>query len=644
MHLSVPRRITLVSFLGIALRSNPALAAVQIPVTEILYHSTAASFQPNTAPRPWIQYAPDGSIGLVYRTTEYDSATQKYTLRIVYRAFRPDGSATEETVVEAVDVSAYVLPSTFMLFYDPLVQPHVVMPASGNRGGVITSYILHYWKTGAVWQSEAIDYPFQPSSVDFASAIGPSGDLHLLVRNHKYSSANIDFSLYYMTNRAGAWTCQRLEHYVWPVQPIWWNTDPPNLSLVVDDQGYAHAAYVLVYTPSPYYATAECRYATNRSGVWQFEIVVGPGDYDAFAGVYPCVAVRPNGEPAIASTYQSFAETGSMSNERLCYSTRSGPNAWQTATLATAADGYVGSDGNRFTGAWPHLRFDQSHRPHIVFADRASYHTPYQQTYVGQIRYAFHNGSEWNFATLYRQPVPVNPDNCEQIRVPNLAVSPGGGRLGVVGIRRVAAAGQVSWDVVRIQALNTTGDDAANTLRISGWTAPQTWLAFQSASGLMRAKVQAHSNGAYLFSLLPPGWSGTVTPSKTYCAFSPSGRTYSNLAAHQDNQNFTLLMGAIEGSVRNTETGRQPSGVLVKLFSRDGSYTGSSQTTNPQGNFRFNVVEPGEYFLTLSLAGYKPGRWPYDGCFIVQSNQTDTQWQIPLSPLATRAMRWTAYR
>ena len=48
----------------------------------------------------------------------------------------------------------------------------------------------------------------------------------------------------------------------------------------------------------------------------------------------------------------------------------------------------------------------------------------------------------------------------------------------------------------------------------------------------------ANSSGDYSFTV-SPGWSGTVTPSRTGFAFSPASRTYTNVTANQTAQNYT---------------------------------------------------------------------------------------------------------
>ena len=48
----------------------------------------------------------------------------------------------------------------------------------------------------------------------------------------------------------------------------------------------------------------------------------------------------------------------------------------------------------------------------------------------------------------------------------------------------------------------------------------------------------SNSSGDYSF-FVSPGWSGTVTPSRTGFAFSPASRTYTNVTANQTAQNYT---------------------------------------------------------------------------------------------------------
>jgi len=42
--------------------------------------------------------------------------------------------------------------------------------------------------------------------------------------------------------------------------------------------------------------------------------------------------------------------------------------------------------------------------------------------------------------------------------------------------------------------------------------------------------------------IVPSGWSGAVTPSKSNYGFSPTSRTYSNVTTSQTNQNYTGTM------------------------------------------------------------------------------------------------------
>ena len=68
----------------------------------------------------------------------------------------------------------------------------------------------------------------------------------------------------------------------------------------------------------------------------------------------------------------------------------------------------------------------------------------------------------------------------------------------------------------------------------------------------------ANGTGDYSFTV-SPGWSGTVTPSKTGFSFVPGNRAYTNVVASQTAQNYTarpvvfkfVSMGDAQGEVAN---------------------------------------------------------------------------------------------
>ncbi|MDY6952743.1 MAG: cytochrome c3 family protein, partial [Thermodesulfobacteriota bacterium] len=59
------------------------------------------------------------------------------------------------------------------------------------------------------------------------------------------------------------------------------------------------------------------------------------------------------------------------------------------------------------------------------------------------------------------------------------------------------------------------------------------------------------TSGGWYSAIVDPGWSGTVTPTKTGCTFSPESRVYSSVTAWQTSQNFTpsCVTHTISGSV-----------------------------------------------------------------------------------------------
>jgi hypothetical protein len=71
-----------------------------------------------------------------------------------------------------------------------------------------------------------------------------------------------------------------------------------------------------------------------------------------------------------------------------------------------------------------------------------------------------------------------------------------------------------------------------------------------SYTDIIAKTVVSDSNGNYTIAV-PVGWTGSITPSLTNYTFSPTSRTYTNLAANQTGQNYTaaLITYAISGNV-----------------------------------------------------------------------------------------------
>ena len=90
----------------------------------------------------------------------------------------------------------------------------------------------------------------------------------------------------------------------------------------------------------------------------------------------------------------------------------------------------------------------------------------------------------------------------------------------------------------------------------------------------------ANSNGDYAFNV-PPGWSGTVTPSKSGYRFSPASRAYSNVTTYQPEQNYTAIpLYTISGNVGIGGTTLSYTDGIPKTV-----------TSQPNGNYSLAVPE-----------------------------------------------------
>ena len=114
--------------------------------------------------------------------------------------------------------------------------------------------------------------------------------------------------------------------------------------------------------------------------------------------------------------------------------------------------------------------------------------------------------------------------------------------------------------------------------------------------------VTTDGSGTYAFQPCP-GWSGTVTPSRTGYIFIPTSRSYSDLSSDKTNQDFMAYEAqpetiVISGTV-TTATGTGISGVLLTF-----SNGGGTATTDGSGNYS-NVVSHGwSGTMTPSKTGY----------------------------------------
>jgi hypothetical protein len=138
--------------------------------------------------------------------------------------------------------------------------------------------------------------------------------------------------------------------------------------------------------------------------------------------------------------------------------------------------------------------------------------------------------------------------------------------------------------------------------------APMAVLAYMNGAPMT---VTADGSGNYTF-YVPPGWSGTVTPSLSGYTFQPASRTYTSLADGQNGQNYTVATRPVAGTMKVTwlpyDSGTQtitPStlpvtSATVQAVLADGTVLAG--TYDPaSGAFSVGNVPPGA--VTLVCAG-----------------------------------------
>ncbi len=192
-----------------------------------------------------------------------------------------------------------------------------------------------------------------------------------------------------------------------------WNfTKLPALTATMRYAYHADAKGVYVLYRNTAYPCDPCNVdvhlATLKTGAtsWTTEVVQAGkwGDpYDAFieAG---SIGTDSKGNFWVAAHFTRRVLTGSYkSTELRIYGRKDG--AWCAEVIASANDGYVGTDGASFTGGDPYLALDSADRLHVVYRDLSVWHDSNggQNTSRGQLRYAVRSGDTWTTATLIKQ-------------------------------------------------------------------------------------------------------------------------------------------------------------------------------------------------------------------------------------------------
>jgi hypothetical protein len=369
----------------------------------------------------WMQYSPTGELGqLVWNggTLVYRSRVQNawHDTNIVGVGGFAVGSYDS---VDAVQQAS----QTAQLVFTSDGAPHVLFLEKQWNGaaGRYQTLIEHYARTAAGWQkveTYAPPWTSQWGPNNLVAAAGPNNTIHLVFSETNVAATGVGnfgsgWLHYAVRNGNGTWGQSKIADTADLSQDVWFTGGrwaPRFLSLAVDAQNVAH----VTYTPQFYIAGAfstvnsTLMYANNRGGTWSSQVVMGPQDGTADAGLGASVAVAPNGEVSIASYYVDRYTTGSPQTSQLMYHKLTA-GGWVHSVVTTTPDGYVAADGPKFTGFAPQLFFDSAGRANIVFSDEAGQHLPvsFANEFAGQIRLATWTGSSWSIQTVYHQTNPL---------------------------------------------------------------------------------------------------------------------------------------------------------------------------------------------------------------------------------------------
>src|SRR5262245_47527091 len=369
----------------------------------------------------WMQYSPTGTLGQLI----WDGQM------LVYRT-RSGGAWHSENVARSDDFTKLQYNSrdemqtasqTAQLVYTADGVAHALFLEKQYRWQTndYQTFIRHYARTPVGWRMvETIAPPWRSTwgPNNLVAAAGPGNSLHLTFTETTVAATAVGHfgtgNLWYATNKTGRWTFGKIAATADLNYDVWimgMRYAPRFLSLAVDKQGNAHVTYTPQFYISGAFGTvqSDLKYASNASGAWQSETVVAASDGSADAGLGASVAIAPNGTIAIASYFVDRYESGSPQSAVLLYSTRNADGTWTTVNAAITPDGYVGTDGAKFTGFAPQLSFDAQSRPTIVFSDEAGQHLPvsFSNEFAGQIRSATLVNGSWVMNTLFRQSDPL---------------------------------------------------------------------------------------------------------------------------------------------------------------------------------------------------------------------------------------------
>jgi hypothetical protein len=345
-------------------------------------------------PLPWnkngaVAASSCGDLGLVYLDSDGG---------LTYAHFTASGLQGQSSVLAAPVGQAPVI------FYDASCAPQIVAIDSGA--------LIQASPSGSdSWQTNPIALtPLTDATVSAIAGLvrGRDGKWHLLLNGMASGTQQV----LHGTLDGTSWSFESLPRIDLTGTSNFW-TSPRVFNYAVDSQGEVHAAY----NNGP-----DLGYAVTSGGTWQQETVVAAADDRDVPGFDAYIAIDPDDQPAIANGHSTHYSGWSIQTLTLNYLTRDGAT-WTSELIADEADGYVGGDGNRYTGAQVQLFFDAYGQPYVTFNDLASWHITYNYTAVGQIRYAIKACGQWYYETIFQQDgQTVSPNPIHECLVPTMGL------------------------------------------------------------------------------------------------------------------------------------------------------------------------------------------------------------------------------
>lgn len=369
----------------------------------------------------WMQFSPTGELAqlvwqgqtLVYRTRAANAwQDEPVAAAGTFTAAQYDNRDQVQKATQSAQL-VFTSDGTAHVFYlDPQWQ---------WQSNAYQTAIKHYARTGGQWRLvESVVTPWLSNwgPTNLVAEAGANNSVHLMFTETYNFATGVENQgsgiLWYATNKTGSWSFDRVADTADLRQDVWFmggRWAPRFLSMAIDAQNAAHVTYTPRFYIAGAFSTVQSTltYATNKSGSWRSETVIGPKDGTADAGLGASVAVSPGGQVAVASYYVDRYATGSPQTSKLMYHTRDGSGNWSHTDVVTTPDGYAAGDGAKFTGFAPQLYFDAGGRPTIVFSDEAGEHLPvtFANQVAGQIRTAVFVNGQWQVQTVFRQSNPL---------------------------------------------------------------------------------------------------------------------------------------------------------------------------------------------------------------------------------------------